>query len=205
MTINNQSTNNDYDQVVLDYSNYDHVSSEYLQPNGRQLSFYKKAVVVAYRKFNHIVRELYSYDTRVAVVHSIVVAPSTEEVTGVYKIWDAYSVTTKKHIDAFFDAVGAPRMTKSEWEEAPACNWKAQRISYAHEVQLNDDKSIVQTVIDSKGRLVSLIEERGLFNLCMYYYTMHYGSHLYRLWYKTDSGRYFYQSLKPALNRLNRL
>lgn len=35
------------------------------------------------------------------------------------KLWDGYSVTTLKHVNAFADYVGAARVNKREWIEMP--------------------------------------------------------------------------------------
>ena len=73
-----------------------------LTPNNNQKSFYGKAVVI--EKENGDI-ELKSYNTIVARFHN-----------GEFeRLWDGYSATTMKHINAFVDMLGISGGGKAWW------------------------------------------------------------------------------------------
>lgn len=74
-----------------------------LKPNNGQKSFYGKAKIYTDAYGNTFLK---SYDTIVAFVTK----------TGEFKrLWDAWSVTTAKHINAFRALFGLDAMNKKEW------------------------------------------------------------------------------------------
>lgn len=76
-----------------------------LTPNDSHKSFYGKAVAV--EDGNKAI--LYSYGTPVA-----------EAVDGIIrKLWDGYSATTMRHINAFCERYGAGEGGKKWWESLP--------------------------------------------------------------------------------------
>lgn len=80
-----------------------------LKPNNRQKSFYGKAVVI--EKENGDI-ELKSYNTIVARVHE-----------GKFeRLWDSYSATTMKHINAFLDLLGINGGGKAWWDSLEVVN-----------------------------------------------------------------------------------
>lgn len=76
-----------------------------LMPASGQKSFYNKAVVTV----TDAGVFLRSYDTVVAAV--INGAP--------VRLWNGYSVTTLKHVNAFFTAYKLPTVSKKEWSAMP--------------------------------------------------------------------------------------
>ena len=74
-----------------------------LKPTNRQKSFYGKARVI--ERANGDI-ELKSYDTIVARVHN-----------GKFeRLWDDYSATTMKHVNAFLDTLGINGGGKAWWD-----------------------------------------------------------------------------------------
>ena len=74
-----------------------------LKPNNRQKSFYGKATVIEHDNGTYILK---SYDTFVACIHN----------GTFYRLWDGYSATTMKHINAFIDHYGIAGGGKAWWD-----------------------------------------------------------------------------------------
>ena len=77
----------------------DELSREY------QKMFYKKAALIE----NKGMVFLQSYDTIVACIDK----------GKLLKLWDGYSATTARHIDAFCYSFGVKSVSKKEWENMP--------------------------------------------------------------------------------------
>lgn len=76
----------------------------YLVPADGRKSFYKKAVLLDDEKGTRILK---SYDTQVCKLIS----------GGAFvKMWDGYSATTQRHINAFRAHCRLPGITKKQWE-----------------------------------------------------------------------------------------
>ena len=79
----------------------------YLKPlAGTQKSFGNKALV---REENTNTAVLISYNTVVCRVQN----------NKLVRLWNDYSATTMRHINAFCTAYNLPAMTKKEWEALP--------------------------------------------------------------------------------------
>lgn len=77
-----------------------------LKPDGRQKSFYGKAVVTEYSKDLAI---LTSYKTEVAAIKN-----------GEFiRLWNGWSATTQKHVNAFLDLYGIAGGGKEHWINTP--------------------------------------------------------------------------------------
>ena len=77
-----------------------------LIPTDGRKSFYGKAKVVD----NNGVKTLYSYNTPVAKIGR----------TGKFtRLWDGYSATTMRHVNAFLDTYGIKDGGKSWWDQQP--------------------------------------------------------------------------------------
>ncbi len=77
-----------------------------LKPNTRQKSFYGKAIVTEYSKNLTI---LTSYDTEVAAIKN-----------GEFiRLWDSWSATTNKHVNAFLNYYDIESISKSQWNKTP--------------------------------------------------------------------------------------
>ena len=79
-----------------------------LFPNDGRKSFYGKAVVFEHAEY----AELYSYNTRVAVINF-------HSKRFFYRLWIGYSATTQRHINAFCNHYGFYAIDKKEWESRP--------------------------------------------------------------------------------------
>lgn len=78
----------------------------YLIPMNGQKSFYGKAVL--WKNRDRIF--LQSYDTFVAAYDN----------EGFHRLWDGWSATTAKHVNAFrHNVCGLPTMNKGEWSRLP--------------------------------------------------------------------------------------
>ena len=81
-----------------------------LKPNNRQKSFYGKAKVIEY---DNGVIQLKSYDTIVAQVQN-----------GKFeRLWDGYSATTMRHVNAFIDMLGIDGGGKAWWDSMAKLWW----------------------------------------------------------------------------------
>lgn len=79
-----------------------------LMPHDGRKSFYGKAIV---KRYSIGLQVLKSYGTCVCCYN---------ENTGDFiRIYDDYSVTTLRHINAFRENVGLPRISKKEWLSLP--------------------------------------------------------------------------------------
>lgn len=78
-----------------------------LDPTNHQKSFYGKATVYEYADG---ARVLVSYSTRVAEI-------ATDGTF--HRLWNAYSATTMKHINAFLDRYGVDGGGKKWWDSLP--------------------------------------------------------------------------------------
>lgn len=77
-----------------------------LRPDGRQKSFYGKAIVTEYSKDLAI---LTSYNTEVAAIKN-----------GEFiRLWDGWSATTQKHINAFLNLYGVAGGGKEHYINTP--------------------------------------------------------------------------------------
>lgn len=74
----------------------------YLAPYGTQKDFYGKAVV----DFTDKGQVLYSYNTAVAMF---------DTKGKFHRLWDGYSATTQKHVNAFRQHAHHTALTKKEW------------------------------------------------------------------------------------------
>lgn len=80
-----------------------------LDSHGDGKSFYGKAWIVEDEEEN--ITYLQSYDTYVAKIEG-----------GIFKrLWDDYSATTMRHINAFLIENDMPTMNKKTWESLPVC------------------------------------------------------------------------------------
>lgn len=81
-----------------------------LHPIDGRKSFYGKCKVIAYYSDNGITSyELVSYTTIVC----------SYSVNGFTKLWDGYSATTMRHINAFMAHLGYDYRGKAWWESLP--------------------------------------------------------------------------------------
>lgn len=81
-----------------------------LKPNNNQKSFYGKATVI---EWDNGVIQLKSYDTVVAEVKD-----------GKFKrLWEGYSATTMKHVNAFIDMLGISGGGKAWWDSLAEPWW----------------------------------------------------------------------------------
>lgn len=77
-----------------------------LRPDGRQKSFYGKAIVTEYSKDLAI---LTSYNTEVAAIKN-----------GEFiRLWDGWSATTQKHVNAFLNLYGVAGGGKEHYINTP--------------------------------------------------------------------------------------
>ena len=79
-----------------------------LKPNGRQKSFYGKAMVYYNSKSGMWI--LHSYKTDVCGIDGY---------RKFHRFWGGYSATTAKHIAAFCSQFGIPVFNKRDWENLP--------------------------------------------------------------------------------------
>ena len=81
-----------------------------LYPIDNRKSFYGKATVFVWDNDDI---ELKSYDTIVCRIHN-----------GVFeRLWDGYSATTMRHINAFIDTYGINGGGKAWWQSLPVANY----------------------------------------------------------------------------------
>ena len=81
-----------------------------LNPTGQQKSFGGKA---HWYTMDDGTRVLVSYETEVSAVSGGVL----------YRLWDGYSDTTKRHVQAFADMCGVSFKGKAAWEAMPVVAW----------------------------------------------------------------------------------
>lgn len=80
-----------------------------LIPNDGRKSFYGKAVVY---ECKNGVKLLKSYSTIVCMI---------DENREFIRLWNGYSATTQRHVNAFLTYYGKNTMNKSEWERMEVC------------------------------------------------------------------------------------
>ena len=78
--------------------------SFYLIPIDGRKSFYNKATVNVYSNGEI---ELKSYNTIVCRIKN----------RKLYRIWDGYSITTMRHVNAFLNAYDMETINKKQWEQ----------------------------------------------------------------------------------------
>lgn len=81
-----------------------------LKPFNSQVSFYRKAIVIDYDEY----AKLRSYDTIVATIENGVL----------YRVWNGYSATTMRHINAFCIEYGLQPINKAIWLDMPVVRGK---------------------------------------------------------------------------------
>lgn len=84
-----------------------------LTPVDGRKSFYGKAVV--YREGSTLV--LRSYNTAVIAIYR----------GRIYRLWNGYSATTMRHINAFLDLYGKPGGGKKWWDALPVASASVKR------------------------------------------------------------------------------
>lgn len=84
----------------------------------RKQQYYGKARLVEVYSRNNLTIYLISYNTAVAKI----------DTNGHFiRLWDGYSATTQKHIDAFMNRFGMRGLCKADWLSLPIGKWGGTR------------------------------------------------------------------------------